>query len=393
MQRHSLWTAVIGLGFLWSLSGCGWSGQGTGESGTDEALSELKGSSGKATDRVKLVSQKDSKTENLELRLQVGSRFPLIKTVEQRMTQRSGTDGPAVESSSQLTMTLAIQVEAINDGVKQLGVRYQRVRYEHDIAGEKVRYDSAIPEKSIPEAAQVYHGLVDNGFSFLLGADNRIVKVLDFDAFLKRCARHAPPNQQKELLTRLVASQEDEGIANFIDDSIGLLPYNIDSRDAGGSVKVGDTWRKNRQIVRPIPMTIDTQYKLDSLNPRYANIELFGQIVPTKIEHVGNSPLQQAGFTERMSLRNGHCFGTCTIDRESGLPIQSRVVRQMDMTLELPNGARFDQQKVITTTIQAFPQQGNGAAAANAETLGGPQAERSRPSGSQPNFVPAGFQK
>ncbi len=392
MQRHSLSTAVIGLGFLWSLSGCGWSGKSTGESGTDEALSELKGSGGRSTN-AKLVSQKDSKTENLELRLQVGSRFPLIKTVEQRMTQRSGTGGPATESSSLLTMTLAIQVEAINDGIKQLGVRYQRVRYEHDIAGEKVRYDSAIPEKSIPEAAQVYHGLVDNGFSFLLGADNRIVKVLDFDAFLKRCARHAPPNQQKELLTQLVASQEDEGIANFIDDSIGLLPYNIDSRDAGGSVKVGDTWRKNRQIVRPIPMTIDTQYKLDSLNPRYANIELFGQIVPTKIEHVGNSPQQQAGFTERMSLRNGHCFGTCTIDRESGLPIQSRVVRQMDMTLDLPNGARFDQQKVITTTIQAFPQQGNGAAAANAETLGGPQAERSRPSGSEPNVVPAGFQK
>ena len=399
MKLYTLWAVLFGCGLFCGLSGCGQKEIEVSDFGADEAVSELDGSSD-STDRVSLASSKDLKTENLELRLKVGEQIPLIKTIEQRLKQISSQGGPPVESTSMLTMTLVIRVEDITDGIKRLGVKYQQVRYEHDIAGEKVRYDSAIPEKSIPEAAQAYQGLVDNGFSFLLGADNRIVKVIEFDAFLKRCARFAPPDQQRELLNKLVASQEDEGIANFVDDSIGMLPYNIDSRDAGGSVKVGDTWRKNRQIGRPIPMTIDTMYKLDSLNPRYANVELFGQIVPAKIERVGNTPQQQMGITEKMSLRNGHCYGTCTIDRESGLPIQSRVVRQMQLTLELPTGAKFDQQKEIITTIRAFPQQpGDTRRAQNSDVAPGSReagptaAAAERPTRREPNILPTGFQQ
>ena len=399
MKIHTLWAVLFGCGLFCGLSGCGQKEIEVSDFGADEAVSELDGSSD-STDRVSLASSKDLKTENLELRLKVGEQIPLIKTIEQRLKQISSQGGPPVESTSMLTMTLVIRVEDITDGIKRLGVKYQQVRYEHDIAGEKVRYDSAIPEKSIPEAAQAYQGLVDNGFSFLLGADNRIVKVIEFDAFLKRCARFAPPDQQRELLNKLVASQEDEGIANFVDDSIGMLPYNIDSRDAGGSVKVGDTWRKNRQIGRPIPMTIDTMYKLESLNQRYANVELFGQIVPSKIERVGNTPQQQMGITEKMSLRNGHCYGTCTIDRESGLPIQSRVVRQMQLTLELPTGAKFDQQKEIITTIRAFPQQpGDTRRAQNSDVAPGSReagptaAAAERPTRREPNILPTGFQQ
>ena len=398
MKLYTLWAVLFGCGLFCGLSGCGQKEIEVSDFGADEAVSELDGSSD-STDRVSLASSKDLKTENLELRLKVGEQIPLIKTIEQRLKQISSQGGPPVESTSMLTMTLVIRVEDITDGIKRLGVKYQQVRYEHDIAGEKVRYDSAIPEKSIPEAAQAYQGLVDNGFSFLLGADNRIVKVIEFDAFLKRCARFAPPDHQRELLNKLVASQEDEGIANFVDDSIGMLPYNIDSRDAGGSVKVGDTWRKNRQIGRPIPMTIDTMFKLESLNQRYANVELFGQIVPSKIERVGNTPQQQMGITEKMSLRNGHCYGTCTIDRESGLPIQSRVVRQMQLTLELPTGAKFDQQKEIITTIRAFPQQPSDTRRAQNSDVApgsreaGPTAAAERPTRRERNVLPAGFQQ
>ncbi len=409
MKRHALWTVLFGCGLLVGLTGCGQKETEVSDLDAEGGVAELD-ASGNSTDQVTFASAKDLKSENLELRLKVGDRFPLIKTIEQRLKQISGKGGPPIESTSMLTMTLAIQVEDITDGVKRLGVRYQQVRYEHNIAGEKVRYDSGVPEKVIPEAAQVYQGMVNNGFSFLLGADNRIVKVIEFDAFLKRCARFAPPDQQRELLNKLVATQEDEGIANFVDDSIGMLPYNIDSRDAGGSVKVGDTWRKNQHIVRPIPLTIDTVFKLESLNQRYANVELFGNINPAKIERVGNSTQQSMGISEKMSLRNGHCYGTCTIDRESGLPIQSRVVRQMLLTLELPTGAKFDQQKEIITTIRAFPQQPgdtrrtqSGDAPAGQQGSGsnsGVQAESGptassteRPNRHEPNVLPTGLQK
>ena len=361
--RVTSWVGVCGL--LLSLSGCGWFGSEKVDSNSEDAIPEL----GEHTPSPKSreSANKVIPTENLELRLKVGDRFPLVKTVEQRLRQRSPNGGSPSESTSKLTMTLAITVEKIDRGVKTLGVRYQRVRYEHDIAGEKVSYDSALFPKTVPDAAQVYHGLLDNGFSFELGADNHIVKVHDFDAFLKRCVRHAPARQQKEMLNRLVATQEDEGIANFIDDSVGMLPYNIDDLNAGGDVKVGSSWRKNREIVRPFPMTIDTAYRLGSINDRYATLELFGKIVPAQIQHASNS-VQQAGATENMTLRGGHCFGTCTIDRESGLPIQSHVTRQMDLTLQLPNGARFDQTKEIVTSIRTFPEQGAPTTASQGTT-------------------------
>ncbi len=385
MTQFVRWVGVCGL--LLSLSGCGWFGSEGADSGADEVISEL-GDRAKST-KVREAAKQTISTENLELRLKVGDRFPLIKTVEQRLRQLSPNGGRPIESSSKLTMTLAITVEAIDQGVKTLGVRYQRVRYEHDIAGEQVSYDSALFPKSVPDAAQVYHGLLDNGFSFDLGADNRIVQVHDFEAFLKRCVRHAPASQQKEMLTRLVATQEDEGIANFVDDSVGMLPYNIDDLNAGGAVKIGSSWRKNREITRPFPMTINTAYRLGAINERYATLELFGQIVPAQIQRAGNKA-QPAGATETMTLRGGHCFGTCTIDRDSGLPIQSDVTRTMDLTLELPTGVKFDQKKEIVTTIRTFPEQGSPATAAKGTLRSAPVRSSSRPTAPSPAVTEEG---
>lgn len=412
MTRAARWFCVAGL--MLSLTGCGWFGGENAETNSDDVIPEL--GERENADKNRETAKKEIPAENLELRLKVGARFPLFKTVEQRLRQLSPNGGPPIESSSHLTMKLAITVEAIEQGVKLLGVRYQQVRYEHDIAGEKVSYDSALLPKSIPAAAWVYHGLVDNGFSFELGADNRIVQVFDFDAFLKRCVRHAPAGQQQELLTRLAATQEDEGIANFVDDSVGMLPYNVDDLNANATVKVGASWRKNREIVRPIPMTIDTAYRLGEINDRYATLELFGHIVPAKIQHVSNS-VQLAGATEKITLRSGHCFGTCTIDRDSGLPIQSHVTRRMDLTLELPGGAKFDQIKEIVTTIRTFPEQGAPASAdRDATTSRSPSGRPDRePTASlenpsvadqrlssptaqrlprrEPNVIPTGFEK
>lgn len=383
MTRIACWVGMCGL--LLSLPGCGWIDSKNADSDADEAIPELGERAKPSTNRE--VANKTIATENLELRLKVGDRFPLIKTVEQRLRQQSPDGRPPIVSSSKLQMTLSIIVEDIDQGVKTLGVRYQRVRYEHDIAGEKVSYDSALLPKTVPDAAQVYHGLLDNGFSFELGADNRIVQVHDFESFLKRCVRHAPASQQKELLARLVATQEDEGIANFVDDSVGMLPYNIDDLNAGGDVKVGTSWRKNRQIVRPFPMSIDTAYRLANINERYATLELFGKIQPARIQHASNT-IQSAGATEKMTLRGGHSFGTCTIDRESGLPIQSHVSRTMNLTLELPTGAKFDQTKDIVTTIQTFPEQGSSATATRAELPNSaPTSSVSRPA-SRPSSIP-----
>ena len=123
----------------------------------------------------------------LRLRLNVGDRFPLRKVVEQELIQTfPGEPGRAPESSrSRLDMLLAITVEDAGNEGARLAVRYDRIRYHRDVGRTSVDYDSAQPPIALPLELAAYQGMVGNGFSFWIGADNRIAGVEGFAAFVQ----------------------------------------------------------------------------------------------------------------------------------------------------------------------------------------------------------------
>jgi hypothetical protein len=288
---------------------------------------------------------------DLSFSLKVGDRFPLLKTIEQTLVQQSSV-GP-VTSRSNLTLMFAITVDEEDTGRRKLGVRYQRVKYTQEILGEVTEYDSQTNPEYVPDSFQIYHGLAGNSFNFWIGADNRIIEVIEFDQFLKRCVRHAPPRKQQELLTRIVATQEDEGFANFVDESIGLLPYDPQATGRETAVQEGQQWAKTRTIMRPMPMEMRTGYTLSKLERDRAVIMILGTIEPIQASQLG--PIQQVVARQTISLEKGEITGSCIIDRASGLPLMSRVQRQMDMTVEVPGQRPFEQRKTIVTTIESFP--------------------------------------
>ena len=287
----------------------------------------------------------------LSFSLKVGDRFPLLKTIEQTLVQQSSV-GP-VTSRSNLTLMFAITVDEEDTGRRRLGVRYQRVKYSQEILGEITEYDSQLPPEYVPESLQVYHGLGGNSFSFWIGADNRIIEVVEFNEFLKRCVRHAPAHRQQELLTQIVGTQEDEGFANFVDESIGLLPYDAQASGRETAVRVGQQWEKSRKIMRPLPMELRTGYTLNSLTRDRAGIMILGTIEPVKASQLG--PIQQVAAQQSISLKQGEIIGSCMIDRASGLPLMSRVERRMDMTVNVPGQRPFEQKKTVVTTVESFP--------------------------------------
>lgn len=288
---------------------------------------------------------------DLSFSLKVGDRFPLLKTIEQSLVQQSSA-GP-VTSRSSLTLMFAITVNQEDTGRRRLGVRYQRVKYRQEILGEVTEYDSQTPPRHIPDSLQIYHGLTGNSFDFWIGADNRIIEVIEFDEFLKRCVRYAPAYRQQELLTQIVASQEDEGFANFVDESIGLLPYDPKATGRETAVQIGQQWEKTRTIMRPLPMEMRTGYTLNSLTRDRAGIMILGTIEPVKASQLG--PVQQVAAQQSISLNKGEIIGSCMIDRASGLPLMSRVERRMDMTVEVPGQKPFQQKKTVVTTVESFP--------------------------------------
>lgn len=298
------------------------------------------------------ASLSEEKVEVLELNLAVNQRFPMIKTVEQTLSQASSAG--ITHSKSKLELILALTVEEIHaDGRKRFKVHYTGVKYSHNIAGEIVSYDSSRSTGPAPPEVQAYQRLVNNGFSFWIGANNKIVELVGFDQFLKRCLQNTPPEQMETVLAKISESSGDDGIANFIDDSIGLLPYNIDENHKGGAIRVGETWVKTRRLTQPIPMVLKTEFTLRELNDKTATINIAGDIAASKI----HSPRNQNGKSVQLFIRGGKTFGTCLIDRKTGLPLESKIDRFLETTVKLTNGKEFEQQKQIVTTIRAFPQQ------------------------------------
>jgi len=298
------------------------------------------------------ASLTQEKVEVLELNLSVNQRFPMIKTVEQTLSQASAAG--ISHSKSKLELILALTVEEIQeDGRKRFKVLYTRVKYSHNIAGEQVEYDSNLENGPVPPEVQAYQRLVKNGFSFWIGPDNKIIELVGFDEFIQRCLQNTAPDQRETVLAKISESSGDDGIANFIDDSIGLLPYNIDENHKGGAIRVGETWMTTRRLTQPIPMVLKTEYTLRELNDKTATINIAGDIAASKI----NSPMNQTGNSVQLHIRGGKTFGTCLIDRKTGLPLESKIDRFLETTVKLVSGKEFEQQKHIITTIKAFPHQ------------------------------------
>ncbi len=354
MSRTRIGNAVSVLVSLFILSGCGWFGEDR-----DDELDDVFPQLGAVEEPAEI--EPEITEGNLELKLKQGDRFPLLKTIEQTLTQET-PEGP-ITSTSTLRLLMAVSIdEQRPDGYRRMGVNYQRVQYVHNVSGERLVYDSQSPPQLIPEALLAYHGLANNGFGFWLSPENQIVELIGFEGFLERCTQNCPPSSRQKVLQQIGQESVHDGvasfesIANFVDDSIGLLPYNATNPEAT-TVQVGERWTRNRDIRRPVPMQLVTEYTLNKIDDQFAHIGIRGAIKPAAIQQVGYD--HPAEF--KISMTGGFSSGYCLIDRKTGLPVDSQVQRDLDMNVQLAGGNAFQQHKTIVTTIQTFPHQNAGA--------------------------------
>jgi len=296
------------------------------------------------------ASQAESRAR-LGVNLQQGDRFPLRKVVEKVLTQKS------IQGSTQnreyIELDMAVTVEEIRDQKKRFSVRYNRVQYESDLTGQMVRYDSEQPALNVPDSVLVYQGMVDNGFSFWVGPDNKITDVVDFQQFVQKCLAQVPSDQADRTARILAQYSGQDGIANFVDDTIGLLPYDPNSPDGSAVVRLGGNWTKSRHYNEPVPMSLKNTYTLRDLNQEYAKVEILGDVAPASATS-GTGSAQIS-----LQVRDGHSIGSCTIDRKTGLPLESRIDHLLNMTVQA-GALQFEQQKRVVTSIRMFPDQNAG---------------------------------
>lgn len=283
----------------------------------------------------------------LELNLQTGDRFPLVKTIRQQLVQTSAMF-PA-NAESQLQMHMLIQVEDANPQAILMNVRYTRITYSHVVNGQSVTFDSDRPQGSVPAAVVPYAGMVNNGFAFWLGRDNRIQRTVGYQEFLQRCVQQVPAERRQALLTEVSARFGDDGVANFIDDTVGLLPYNHNASGENPTrVAVGDVWYRERQLQTSSPVLMKSTCRLLALTDETAEIDITGQIAN------GETYELSSGQT-RVQVREGRSMGSCIIDRATGLPLKLNRSRYLNMVVTTADGQQYEQEKRIETTIQTYP--------------------------------------
>ncbi len=353
-----------------TLSGCGRSDSGETAASDDDLMNELMGpsaepkrepaepvddemaeieSNGDETDPdTRLASAPaDPKGVQLELHLRKGDRFPLIKTVEQSLIQKSDT-APAT-ARTRLELTLAISVEEEREDAIRLHVNYGRVVYEHDINGQRLSFDSQTHQGSVPWDAIPYSGMVGNGFSFWLGRDNRIRELVGYQDFLQKCVENVPLDRRQTLLAELSHRFGDDGVANFVDDSIGLLPYDTTvDKEAATRVMAGDVWTRERRLMQPVPVYLTTTYRLTEINDETADIDITGRVA-------SGEAVQESG-PGRVRVSGGRSMGNCIVDRATGLPLEMRLTRNMTIHVTTEDNQEVVQEKEILTTIRAFPE-------------------------------------
>lgn len=278
----------------------------------------------------------------LSLKLRPGEQFPLRKVVEQQLQQTSANSQPRYDRS-RLEVLFGITVQAQEAGRTQLTVRYDRVKYQHDVAGEHVEFDSKTPPAQIPVALVAYQDMVGDGFSFWIGADNQMMDVVGLQEFVERTLRRVPADQRENVMLGIDAGSGETGIGNFVDTTIGLLPYNRPATP-------GETWQRNQHFTTPVPMTASNTYILKELDEKYAVIDVRGSILPsTNVRSTRN----QGGL--QVNVEGGTMTGSCTIYRDTGLPRDSRIDRKMDMTVSLAGAVQFRQVKHVVTLVESYP--------------------------------------
>jgi hypothetical protein len=202
--------------------------------------------------------------------------------------------------------------------------------------------------------ALLYAGLANNGFSFWIGPNNKVVKVDDFAEFLQRCLKSVPEANRAAVRKQLESTAGDDGIANFIDESIGLLPYSNDPSRPAVAVKEGSTWDLDaKRVDNPIPMEIKARCVVKELNTTSAEILLSGRINSSPTPTVLRSPDGDI----RVLVQGGYSSGTCKIDRQTGLPTQSQIRRHLELSMEMPDGQVIKQNKESVSEITAFLEQ------------------------------------
>jgi hypothetical protein len=139
----------------------------------------------------------------------------------------------------------------------------------------KVEYDSAHPPTEIPLGAEGFSALVGQSVSVHLGPDGEIKEIRGLDEFYEKMVdalELEDPEKEAQLLQAFRQQFGEEAMKAQFGDLMAYVPPE--------PVHVGDSWTSKMVLTTIMPMVVDTEYTLLSIDGGVATLSVESTISP-----------------------------------------------------------------------------------------------------------------
>jgi predicted secreted protein len=202
---------------------------------------------------------------------------------------------------------------------------YKRIKMVQDFAGQSTEYDSDNPPQVIDQSMKGLAALPGSSINYTLSPDGKVTHLQGADDLVDKMvtALNLPENPQKEkVISDLRKQFGADAIKQMVEQMIGFYPSK--------PVAVGETWNKEVTITSGLPMHLNSQYQLKSIDGNAAVIDISSQInADSSTSKVTTGPLVMAyNFS-------GTQTGSIKADTATGLPISSELNQEFSGSVEV----------------------------------------------------------
>jgi hypothetical protein len=259
----------------------------------------------------------------LRLHLRAGSTYHVWTTTEQSVIGAGGM-------KQSIGMGITYSVEGVDSaGVATLRVNYDSATFTGEGPMGRQSFTSADTSADIPPAAAGYMAIVGQGFVMRVGPDGHVRGVEGGEALRRAVAERL--SASNKFLTGVAENYlgevfGDSALVRSMEQSLDIYPPE--------PVAVGSTWEKTVAEAGSFPLTLRSEYELES---RAGGVATIG--VSSKIES-DRSPSRTSpsvmGFEYDLA---GKQKGRITIREEDGWPLASEMTQEFSGTIRQGNGA------------------------------------------------------
>lgn len=256
----------------------------------------------------------------LRLRLKKGDRMRIWSVSEQSIRQTM-----VGELAIQQRMGLATTYEVIavdSQGVATMRVRYDSLAFLQDGAIGKVAYSSADTATEPPPLAAGFAAMVGEEITVRIGQDGRVLDVAGVEEARERINRKMGrgAGQLGQLSVGIGGGVSQEYFKTAVEQGTAFLP--------GKPVKVGESWNRTTSMHQGFPLTVETTYRLVSIDDGVATIEMEG----TLKKNADTSKSGSGGFVYDLA---GTQEGELKIDRATGWVTESESRQELSGTFSV----------------------------------------------------------